>query len=84
MAGLETLEDRLDAFDISVAMFPGNGVQLGLQSTYVTLLNICGAVTGAGVEIEIVHVKLILLLGKFVLSSLELDKFFAIDDMDKI
>ena len=52
VAGLERFKGRLNAFNISVAVFPGNGIQLGLQSTDVALLDICGTVTGAGVKIE--------------------------------
>jgi hypothetical protein len=52
-----------------------------LAGSAVTLpLDIRSAVTSASVEVEVAHVQLNLLLGKFVLGSLELDKFFAVDD----
>jgi len=47
-----------------------------MQNTDVTLLNICGVVDRHGIA----RVNVNLLLGEFVLSSLELDKLFAIDD----
>jgi len=56
-------------------MISANDVQLRPQRIDVTLL---GATIGAGVKIEMAHVKLNSPLGEFMLSSLELDKLFAL------
>ena len=57
VAGLERLEDGLDAVDVGVAVLAGDGVQLGLESERVRLLLVKRELASARVATEIAHVQ---------------------------
>ena len=80
MTGLQSVEDRLDAVNVRIAVLAGNGVQARLEPLGVGLLCVILDLTSADVALEVAHPEIDLLSGETILVCLELEELLAVDD----
>ena len=80
MTGFQSVEDRLDAVNVRIAVLAGNGVQARLEPLGVGLLCVVLDLTSADVALEVAHPEIDLLSGETILVCLELEELLAVDD----
>jgi hypothetical protein len=80
VASLEDVKARLYSFNISIAMLAVDTVELGLQRQTGGFFLIEGNLSCPRVASKVTHVEFNMLSSKVLLITLELEKFFTVDD----